>query len=52
LIAGAATTRIFPRKLKLGLPGNDDYSTRFVVADVNRYVASLEDRDEITDADA
>jgi len=42
----------FPRKLKLGLPGNDYYSTRFVVSEVNHYVASLEHRAEISDASA
>lgn len=40
----------FPKKLKLGVPGNDYYSTRFVVAEVDQYVASLEHRAEISDA--
>ena len=40
----------FPKKLKLGVPENDYYSTRFVVAEVDHYVASLEHRAEISDA--
>jgi len=35
-------------ELNLGVSGNNDSSTRFVLADVERYVASLEARIEIT----